>query len=111
MRGGHQTVRGVMAKKLTNHELQEILQTRLRLKDPFFQLEKAGSRISGNIVSPSFKGKRDHERQKLIWDALTDELGDEAMKMVGMLLAFTPDEWNLGIENADATPAKTKKAG
>ncbi len=86
--------------KVTKDELRRILTDGLHLKDPTFMLEKAGTRISGNVVSPSFKGQKDHERQKKIWDVLEENLGAESVKVVGMLLAYTPEEWNFGTEQA-----------
>ena len=70
----------------------------------------AGGRFVGDIVSGSFKGKRDHERQKLIWDALDAELGAESVRLVGMLLAYTPQEWEPGEDDRVVTK-KAKKAG
>ena len=29
----------------------------------------------------------------MIWDALERALGPESVKLVGMILAYTPDEW------------------
>ena len=92
--------------KVTKKELEDVLTRRLRLAEPEFRLEKSGSKISGSVISSTFRGKRDHERQDLIWDALEAEFGVESPRMVGMLLAYTPDEWNLGSESG-----KAKKAG
>jgi acid stress-induced BolA-like protein IbaG/YrbA len=94
--------------KLTKDKLKQILTNQLKLEEPEFRLEKAGSRLVGNVISATFKGKRDHERQRMIWDALTAELGPEAVLRVGMLLAFTPDEWNL---DAGTEKANVRKAG
>jgi hypothetical protein len=44
----------------------------------------------------------------MIWDAFEAELGAGSVLQVGMLLAYTPDEWNLGDEEK---PVKSKKAG
>ncbi len=96
--------------QITAKKLEEILARRLQLKDPEFQLEKIGSLLVGNIVSPTFKGKRDHERQQMIWDGLEAELGRESANLVGMLLAYTPDEWRLGQGETDIVSGK-KKAG
>jgi acid stress-induced BolA-like protein IbaG/YrbA len=82
-------------RKVTKAKLQEILTRRLHLSAPEFRLKAYGARINGHIISDSFKGKRDLKRQQLIWDALEDELGTEvAQKSVGMLLAYTPYEWD-----------------
>jgi acid stress-induced BolA-like protein IbaG/YrbA len=94
--------------RLTKQKLEDVLSRGLCLKDPEFHLEKAGNRILGDIISPSFKGKRDHERQQLIWDVLKAEFGMESVRLVGILLAFTPDEWNLGMDS-ESVPSKNKK--
>jgi acid stress-induced BolA-like protein IbaG/YrbA len=80
---------------LTKADLERILTARLALKEPRFFLEKVGNRLVGNIISVTFKGKKDHDRQAMIWDALEEELGPESVMRVGMLLAYTPDEWDL----------------
>jgi acid stress-induced BolA-like protein IbaG/YrbA len=90
--------------RLTKAELERILTRKLSLKDPQFFLEQYGSLLGGDIISSTFKGKRDHQRQDMIWDALEAELGSSFKTRVGMLLAYTPDEWNLGAE-----PVKTPK--
>src|SRR5437762_1385475 len=95
---------------LTKSKLRAILSRRLRLADPKFIIEKAGGRLVGDIISPSFAGKRDRERQELIWGALEAELGPDAGKRVGMFLAYTPDEWSLGEDDKPAEK-KRKKAG
>jgi acid stress-induced BolA-like protein IbaG/YrbA len=94
---------------LTKTRLRSILSRRLRLEDPRFIIETAGGRLVGDVISPSFAGKRDRERQEMIWDALRAELGDDARKQVGMFLAFTPDEWNL--DQNDKPAEKKRKAG
>ena len=82
-------------ERLTKAKLQKVLTRRLHLKDPEYHLEKVGDRLVGNVISQTFKGKRDHQRLAMIWDALEVELGKDAPKRVGMILAYTPDEWNL----------------
>lgn len=100
-----------MAKltKLSGERLEGVLAKRLSLRDPVFHLERVGGRWVGDVISPSFKGKRDHQRQKMIWDALEADLGAESVLKVGMILAYTPDEWNLGVDGEPA--GKGKKAG
>lgn len=78
------------------NEVQSVLSERLNLQLPRFALESAGSKVSGSIISPSFRGMRDSERQRRIWDALQAEYGPQSALRVGTLLAFTPDEWDLG---------------
>ncbi|HLX64279.1 MAG TPA: hypothetical protein VKX17_23605 [Planctomycetota bacterium] len=96
-------------QKLTKSRLQDILTRKLALRAPEFRLEKWGPRLGGSIISDSFKGKQDTERQFLIWDALESELGADASRLVGMLLAYTPGEWTMG---EDLTRVRLrKKAG
>lgn len=103
--GGHQTVRGAM----THEQLKEILTRRLRLQDSEFNLEGRG-RVSGRVVSATFAGKGDSQRQKMIWDALDAELGAASVREVGMLLAYTPDEWNLQLEGHSSSPRRSSAA-
>jgi acid stress-induced BolA-like protein IbaG/YrbA len=93
--------------KLAKEKLASVLRSRLGLQNPKFILEKAGTRWVGDIISTTFHGKRDHERQKMLWDALDSEFGDDSVRLVGMLLAYTPDEWSLGAEESSAA----KKVG
>jgi acid stress-induced BolA-like protein IbaG/YrbA len=96
--------------KLTKEKLEGVLSKRLSLKAPQYFLEKVGGRLVGDVVSPTFKGKRPHQRQEMIWDALEAEFGPEAVKLVGMLLAYTPGEWDPNADD-EATPTKRKKVG
>ena len=77
------------------NEVQSVLAQRLHLESPRFALESAGTKVSGSIISPSFRGLRDSERQRRVWDALNAEYGPQSVHRVGSLLAFTPDEWDL----------------
>ena len=98
------------SRTITKERLERILSSRLALKEPVFLIERVGDRLVGDIISATFKGKRDHERQNLIWDALDDELGPDAAKFVGMLLAYTPDEWQLGAADAkELAPVKRSR--
>lgn len=76
-------------------EIQSALTRRLNLDTPRFQLESAGAKVSGSIISPSFRGMTDTERQRRIWDALHEEYGAESVRRGGTFLAFTPDEWDI----------------
>jgi acid stress-induced BolA-like protein IbaG/YrbA len=82
------------APKLTKESLENILTRRLGLVNPEYHLQKVGGRLVGNIISSSFRKKKDHVRQEQIWKALEDELGDLSVRKVGMLLAYSPEEWN-----------------
>jgi acid stress-induced BolA-like protein IbaG/YrbA len=98
------------ANQLTQKELKELLARRLKLKSPVFHLEKAGNFIIGDIISLTFKGKDDLRRQKMIWDALESKYGRDATRWVGMLLAYTPDEWDFG-NSVETEISRRKKAG
>lgn len=80
-------------------EVESVLARRLDLQSPRFALESAGPKVSGSIISASFRGMRDSDRQHLLWDALREEYGPESVRRVGTLLAFTPDEWDLGADS------------
>lgn len=97
---------------MSHMKLKQILTQRLQLKSPSFHLEGRG-RVSGSVVSSTFAGKQDHQRQRMIWDALDEALGASAVKEVGMLLAYTPDEWGLPLEGMAKPPKPRthKKAG
>lgn len=61
-------------------------------KDVDVNLEVMPSgRISGTVIWAGFDKLDDIERQRMIRDLLQRELGPEAV-MVGVLLAYTPDE-------------------
>ena len=75
--------------------IQLVFMKRLKLQTPVFQLELDGAKVCGVIISPSFRGMPDSERQRQIWDALHEEFGAEAVRRTGVFLAFTPDEWNI----------------
>jgi acid stress-induced BolA-like protein IbaG/YrbA len=73
----------------------------IEVDGPAVRLEGKG-RVSGSLVSATFTGKREHQRQQMIWDALDEELGAASVKEVGVLLAHAPDEWDLPLEGTVA---------
>ena len=89
-------------------EVESALTRRLKLLSPRFALESAGAKVSGSIISPTFRGMKDSERQQQVWDALRQEYGPDAVRRVGTLLAFTPDEWDL---DADPHPQASERRG
>jgi acid stress-induced BolA-like protein IbaG/YrbA len=76
-------------------EIETALTRRLKLQTPRFKLESAGAKVSGSIISSTFRGMTDSERQRKIWDALDAEYGANSIHRAGSFLAFTPDEWDL----------------
>jgi acid stress-induced BolA-like protein IbaG/YrbA len=86
---------------MTKKNLESVLAKRLKLDRPHFRLEKHGRKWSGSIISPSFRGANDLKRQREIWNALNDAFGPESTHKVGMLLAYTPEEWDLPLEGSN----------
>ena len=87
-----------MVKTMTQKQLKDCLTKRLRLVAPSFHLETLpDKKLSGSIVSDTFKRHSDVERQKLIWDALDAEFGRESDSLVGTLLAYSQAEWNVDL--------------
>src|ERR1044072_3121032 len=94
---GRPVRRGTM-RAISKARIEEILTRKLKLRNPRFLLKKLGTWVSGSIVSGTFQGKRDLRRQKMIWNPLETELGEEANRSVGLLLAYTVDEWEMPLE-------------
>ena len=95
--------------KTSQAKLKAVLTQRLKLAEPEFALEKlSGGKVSGNIVSDSFDGMDDVDRQRAIWEALEDEFGDEAAHLVGTLLAYTKAEWNIPLAGSKQTRRRSK---
>ena len=96
--------------KPTKSKVEQVLTDGLGLADAIFKLEKSGNRILGRVTSPTFHGMKDHKRQQKIWDALESEWGAEAFKFVGMILAYTPEEWNFDeVEPSEDVPLKKRR--
>src|SRR5438105_4835460 len=83
---------------LTQSRLKAVLTKALKLKEPRFILERHGTRINGSVISETFRGKGDRQRQEMIWEALAEMLGPDSEKKVGMILAYTPSEWGIDSE-------------
>ncbi len=65
----------------------------LELENPTIELEKTPSgKIGGVIVSKSFKGKSQLDRQNLVWNRLEEILGKKKLVKVVALLTLTPQE-------------------
>ena len=90
-----------MRRTISKVKLRQALTRRLKLINPQFLLDKGNGKVSGSIISETFNRKRDHKRQQMIWDAIEVEFGPESSKLIGTLLAYTPEEWNV-----DLVPAK-----
>ena len=92
---------------LTQFTLKDILTQGLKLREPRFALRRFDSRFYGSIISESFARKGDFDRQRMIRAALEVALGPTFHRQVGMLLAYTPDEWDVDLEGI-GVPRKSK---
>jgi acid stress-induced BolA-like protein IbaG/YrbA len=97
-----------MAKTaIAKSRLETSLTKRLKLQAPIFHLEALPDRKwSGSVVSDSFRGVANVDRQRRIWDALDAEFGPKSVAFVGTLLAYTQAEWNVDL----TTPSKVTKS-
>src|SRR5438552_14368296 len=80
---------------VTKRTIEQVLTQSLSLKESEFRLEKVDGRWMGDVISNTFKGKSDRRRQDMIRNALYRAFGTDPVRFVGMILAFTRDEWNL----------------
>lgn len=93
-----QEMRDAMATQTTREEVEGVLKVAFGDKTECHLEVLSNGKVSGNIVSKAFAEKQDTERQRSIWDALTDKFGQDATAKVGTLLAYTPDEWNVALD-------------
>jgi acid stress-induced BolA-like protein IbaG/YrbA len=82
---------------MRKEEIEKALADRLNLRSPRFKLQKVGSKVSGHVISDTFRGKTDSARQRMIWDAIEAAFGADAVRQVGTLLAYTNDEWDVNL--------------
>ncbi len=59
---------------------------------PVIQLDDAGNRIAGLIVSGSFAGQSPHERQDRIWHHLDESLSAYERTLISFIVTETPEE-------------------
>jgi acid stress-induced BolA-like protein IbaG/YrbA len=86
-------------------KLQNLLTEQLELEDPTFRLERIGTKLAGSIISPTFRGRSARQRTRMLWKALDDALGADAIRQVGTLLLYTPEEWNIDLPDAPKAAA------
>jgi acid stress-induced BolA-like protein IbaG/YrbA len=73
-------------------KVKQILQ-QLAIADPQVKiLEESGSRVLAEVVSSSFEGMDQGERQRLVWSKLLDELGDDQSRWVEFVFTDAPSE-------------------
>ena len=83
---------------LTQTRLKEILTKDLKLCEPRFALRKYGTQHYGSVISETFTRKGDYDRQLMIRNALERVLGPTFQWKVGMILAYTPFEWDIDLD-------------
>ena len=84
----------------SQEKIKRVLTERLKLHKVEFHLEElSGGKISGNVISDTFDGMDDAERQRVIWDALDAEFGIQSTQAVGTLLAYTSAEWYVTLQD------------
>ncbi len=96
-------------RSVSKKRLEGLLTKELKLADASFRLQRNGSRWSGSIISRSFRGRDDLKRQRQIWDALENAFGEDSRQVVGMLFAYTPDEWDMDLEGLPARPQRARR--
>jgi acid stress-induced BolA-like protein IbaG/YrbA len=67
-------------------------------------LEVSGAGILAQVVSDSFQGMEDWERQRLVWSKLLEDLGDDKSRWVEFVFTDTPSE----LAEANAFEAESK---
>jgi len=86
-------------------KLEQLLTEELKLQDPIFRLERIGAKLAGSIISPTFRRKSSRRRLHMLWNALDATLGTNAVRQVGTLLLYTPEEWNIDLPDAPRAKA------
>ncbi len=90
-----------MAKALEKNSLEKKIKKCIRrgLRDGHAELETLPSgRVSGFVVSSEFDGL-DYDQRRLLLGALFDqELTPAERHNVGVLLTYSPAEWNVKLE-------------
>lgn len=65
----------------------------LKFENPKIELEKTVSgKIGGVLITKTFTGMSQLDRQNTVWDHLEKELGKEKITRIVAVLTLTPDE-------------------
>lgn len=63
------------------------------IQTPEFDLEEGpNGNVGGFVISPTFAGKSQIERQNMIWDFLDANLDQEKIRHIVSLVTITPEE-------------------
>ena len=76
------------------HELISALSdTKSGIQAPMFDLDQLpNGRVSGFLISPTFIGKDQIDRQKKLWDYLEKVFPREKTRKIAVLVTITPEE-------------------
>jgi hypothetical protein len=78
-----------------------------QLESPEFRvIETEPYRYAGIIVSPTFEGMEDHDRQRMAWQAVLDTFGEEDRRWIEFLYTHTPAEMAAFAEADEQTVEK-----
>ena len=58
-----------------------------------FEFDEGIHKFTGTVVRRDFRGLAVPDRQKIVWDFLRGEFGEEAVE-ISLVLTYTPEEWN-----------------
>ena len=71
-----------------------------RLRDGQVDLERLpNGRVVGHVVSSEFDGLSYDDRRKRLWQIIDEELTAEEARQVSTLLTYTPEEWNIPLQD------------
>ena len=73
-------------------QVTRILRARFKEFDHHLERVAGTNRITGFIISSSFRGKDDDHRQKMLWKELQANLSDAELLRIGPIVAMTPEE-------------------
>jgi acid stress-induced BolA-like protein IbaG/YrbA len=74
-------------------EIETLISNReSEIADPTFELEETAGKVGGFVISSSFAGKPQLDRQNMLWDYLDRHLDREQILHIVSLVTLTPDE-------------------
>jgi acid stress-induced BolA-like protein IbaG/YrbA len=79
-----------MSKKMNSEDVTTLLEK--TLSDCQIEVDSQGSHFNVLVVGDLFEGKREVQRQQLIYAVLNESISSGAIHAVNMKL-FTPQEW------------------
>lgn len=63
-----------------------------KLREPLAEVETVRIWKHVKLVSPSFQGKSQRERENLVWSGMEEELDDETILSISQCYLLTPEE-------------------